>query len=83
MTELETLRAELAKRDAVIASMKLDTQRKLNCKVSTKGAVSIYGLGKWPVTLYLSQWEAFLPFVKSGAVERFIEVNRSQLSVKE
>ena len=82
MTELEALKAQLAAANAKIEAMKADRQAKLTCKVSEKGAVSVYGLGKWPVTLYLSQWEAFLPFVKSGAVERFIEANRSELSVK-
>lgn len=82
MTELETLRAELAKRDAIIAAMKADNQRKLTCKVSEKGAVSVYGLGQWPVTLYRSQWEQFIPFVKSGAIDRFIETNAALLSVK-
>ncbi len=66
----------------MVAKMKLDSQRKLTCKVSEKGAVAVYGLGKWPVTLYLSQWEQFVPFIKSGAVERFIEANRTSLSVK-
>lgn len=68
---------------ALVGQMKADTQRKLTCKVSEKGAISVYGLGKWPVTLYQSQWEQFIPFVKSGAVERFIEANKALLSVKE
>ncbi len=82
MTELESLRAEITKRDAIIAQLKTDSQRKLSCKVSEKGAVSVYGLGKWPVTLYKSQWDAMIAFVKSGAVERFIETNAADLSVK-
>lgn len=67
---------------AMVTSMKQDAQRKLSCKVSEKGAVSVYGLGRWPVTLYRSQWEALLGFVKTGAIERFIEANSAQLSVK-
>lgn len=67
---------------ALVGQMQKDNQRKLSCKVSDKGAVSVYGLGKWPVTLYRSQWEAMIGFVKSGAVERFIEANASLLSVK-
>lgn len=83
MTELETLRAELAKATATIVAMQKDNQRKLTCKVSEKGAVSVYGLGKWPVTLYKSQWDQFIPFVKSGVVDRFIEANAALLSVKQ
>lgn len=68
---------------AHIAQMEADKQRKLSCKVTEKGGVAVYGLGRFPVTLYLSQWEQLIPFVKSGALERFIEANRSSLSVKE
>lgn len=68
---------------AIISQMQADTQRKLSCKVSEKGGVSVYGLGRWPVTLYKSQWEALLAFAKSGAIERFIEANASLLSVKQ
>lgn len=82
MTELETLRAQLQAAQAQIVSLKSDAQRKLTCKVSEKGAVSVYGLGKWPVTLYKSQWDAFIPYIKSGAVERFLEANNADLSVK-
>lgn len=78
--QLETLNREQLV--ALVAKMQQDKQAKLHCKVSEKGAVSIYGLGRWPVTLYQSQWDAFIPFIKSGAVERFIEMNRDKLSVK-
>jgi hypothetical protein len=67
---------------ALVSKMQQDNTRKLSCKVSEKGAVSVYGMGKWPVTLYQSQWEAFIPFIKSGAVERFIEANAQALSTK-
>lgn len=68
--------------EALVTRMVADKQAKLTLKVSEKGAVSVYGMGKWPVTLYLSQWEAFIPFIKSGAVERFIELHQDELSVK-
>ena len=54
--------------------------RKLTLKVSEKGAVSVYGMGKFPVTLYAGQWERLL-----GAQEEitsFIEANRALLAVK-
>lgn len=79
----EQLEAWVANLEAQNTQLKADSQRKLSCKVSEKGAVSVYGLGRWPVTLYLSQWEAFIPFIKEGTIERFIETNRSMLSVKE
>jgi hypothetical protein len=81
--ELATLKGKSADElIAIIMQQKANAQRKLSCKVSDKGAVSVYGLGKWPVTLYASQWEAFLPFIKSGAVEQFMEANKALLSHK-
>lgn len=68
---------------AMVRNLQASSQAKLKCKVSEKGAVSVYGMGKWPVTLYLSQWESLIAFVKAGHVEQFIEANRSELSVKE
>lgn len=83
--------AEMSREDmlAMIEALKGQLQAakaaqgaKLRCKVSEKGGVSVYGLGRWPITLYKSQWEAFLPFVKSGVVDEFIAANASLLSVK-
>ena len=66
----------------MVEKLQADGQKKLSCKVGEKGGVAVYGLGRFPVSLYRSQWEAFIPFVKSGAVERFIEANAHLLSVK-
>lgn len=52
----------------------------VRCQVSPKGAVSVYGFGKWPVTLYGSQWDKL--FAQRETIEGFIEANRSALSVK-
>lgn len=49
-------------------------------KVSEKGAVSVYGLGRFPVTLYKDQWEAI--FENSDRLADFIASNSSRLSVK-
>lgn len=81
MTDLNTMsQAELI---ALVGRMKADAQRKLTLKVSEKGAVAMYGLGRFPVTLYRGQWERVIEAAKSGAVERFIADNASLLSVKE
>jgi len=42
----------------------------LSFKVSEKGAVSVYGLGRFPVTLYLEQWDAALPRCRASRVYR-------------
>jgi hypothetical protein len=73
-TELERLRAEnesLKKRPSSTASM----------KVSEKGAVSVYGLGRFPVTLYQEQWEKLLSM--ADEIRTFIAENKAKLKVKE
>lgn len=52
----------------------------ISIKVSEKGAVSIYGLQRFPVTLYAEQWEALL--AKAPSILSFIEANRPRLATK-
>jgi hypothetical protein len=52
----------------------------LYCKVSEKGAVSIYGLQRMPVTLYVEQWERLLGF--SDEIKQFLKENDSRLKRK-
>jgi hypothetical protein len=53
----------------------------LRFKVSEKGAVSVYGLGRFPVTLYLEQWENLLSH--TDELRQFIEANRAHLKMKD
>jgi hypothetical protein len=53
----------------------------LTAKVSEKGAVSVIGLGRFPVTLYADQWNAVLS--RGPAILAFIEANKDKLSTKE
>jgi hypothetical protein len=53
----------------------------ISFKVSEKGAVSVYGLGRFPVTLYLEQWETLLSHV--AELREFIEANKSRLKTKD
>jgi hypothetical protein len=52
----------------------------LYCKVSQKGALSVYGLQRMPVTLYVEQWERLLDF--SDNIREFIKENNSELKRK-
>jgi hypothetical protein len=63
--------------------LKATTKKGLSIRVSAKGAISIYGLGRFPVTLYWSQWVRLIELIKSGALEAFATDNESSLSVKE
>ncbi len=49
-------------------------------KVSEKGAVSVYGLGRFPVTLYKEQWKRLLAM--SADILAFIEANDAKLKAK-
>lgn len=69
--------------EALVSKMAAASQRKLSCKVSEKGAIAVYGLGRFPVTLYASQWEQLIPFIKSGAIEDCMAVNADKISRKE
>ena len=71
--ELERLRAENAK-------LKSKDSAELSLKVSEKGAVSLYGMGRFPVTLYKEQWLRIL--VSVPEIEAFIRENASKLKTK-
>jgi len=73
--ELERLRAE---NEALKQGRRPGS---VTIKVSEKGAVSVYGLGRFPVTLYQEQWLKLLAM--SDDIKRFIEENHGRLKVKE
>jgi len=77
----ETPEQELARLKAEIAALKKKNAPKTSLKVSQKGAVSMYGLGRFPVTLYREQWQRLLD--KKSEVLDFIEENTDKLAVKE
>ena len=55
----------------------------LKMKVSQKGAISVYGMGRFPVTLYASQWQRLdQELIQTGKMDDFIEDNRSGLKFK-
>ena len=65
---------------ALVAQLQAQPARKLTLKVSQKGALSLYGMGRFPVTLYREQWERL--FAARAEIEAFIKANASLLSVK-
>lgn len=54
---------------------------RLSCKVSAKGGVSVYGMGRWPVTLYAEQWGKLALFMPE--VLAFIQDNAHLMSSKD
>ena len=75
------LAALVAKLQADLAEAKAAKGRSLTLKVSEKGAVSLYGMGRFPVTLYGSQWERLLN--DADTIKAFLVANAGLLSVKE
>ena len=80
MNEQE-MKAELERLKAENESLKARTSKGISLKVSEKGAVSVYGMGRFPVTLYKEQWLKLLDM--SDDLRRFIEENNSKLKTKE
>jgi hypothetical protein len=60
---------------------RLATSGTLSFKVSEKGAVSVYGLGRFPVTLYFEQWHKLL--AQADELRTFLEANKAKLKLKE
>ena len=79
-TQNKTLEAELLALRAENEALKARAQSHLSYRVSEKGGVSVYGIGRFPVTLYSSQWERLL--AKSDAIKQFIVDNGDKLAVK-
>ncbi len=75
------LQAELEKLRAENEALKQKRNTAVSMKVSEKGAVSVYGLGRFPVTLYQEQWVKLLGI--ADEIKTFIEENKSKLKVKE
>ncbi|HMC62726.1 MAG TPA: hypothetical protein VKJ01_26265 [Candidatus Solibacter sp.] len=82
MASPEELQAELERLRAENEALKKPSSRgQLSLKVSEKGALSVYGLGRFPVTLYREQWEKLLGL--SDAIREFIKANDQTLKKKE
>ena len=72
------LLARVAELEKQVATQKAGS---LQFKVSQKGAVSVYGLGRFPVTLYYGQWARLLD--SSDELRAFLEENKSKLKLKD
>jgi len=81
MSTEEELRKELEKLKAENEALKNRGAKGVSMKVSEKGAVSIYGMGRFPVTLYQEQWIKLLDM--SDDIRAFIKENEAKLKKKE
>jgi hypothetical protein len=76
----EALKVELERLRNENAALKKGAATGLTMKVSEKGAVSVYGMGRFPVTLYKEQWLKLLGM--SDDIRAFIKANEGQLKTK-
>ena len=81
MSTEDEMRAELERLKAENESLKARTSKGISLKVSEKGGVSVYGMGRFPVTLYKEQWLKLLDMNED--IRRFIADNDSKLKTKD
>jgi hypothetical protein len=77
----EEMKAELERLRAENNRLKQRGSRGVSMKVSEKGGLSIYGLGRFPVTLYKEQWEKLLDMADD--IRSFIAENNAKLKHKD
>ena len=77
----DDIKAELEKLKKENAALKKGAAAGITMKVSEKGALSIYGMGRFPVTLYKEQWIKLLDMADD--IRTFISANDGQLKTKE
>ena len=76
----DALRDEVERLKAENAALKARATRGVSIKVSEKGGVSVYGLGRFPVTLYKEQWTKLLDMADD--IRAFIRDNDANLKAK-
>jgi hypothetical protein len=77
----DDMRAELERLRQENAALKKGAARGVSLKVSEKGGLSVYGLGRFPVTLYKEQWVKLLDL--SEEIRTFISTHDRELKTKE
>lgn len=77
----DDLRAELERLRQENESLKRGATRGVSLKVSEKGGVSVYGLGRFPITFYQEQWIKLLDM--ADQIRAFIKEHESELKKKE
>ena len=76
----EEMQAELERLRAENASLKAKTTRELRLQVSQKGAVSLYGVRRFPITFYADEWDTILGM--ADEIRTFISQNGAELKRK-
>jgi hypothetical protein len=80
MSDVEELKAQLEALKKENEELKKGSSPSPTLKVSTKGGVSLYGLGRFPVTLYKEQWLKLLD--QADDIRKFIDAHSAELKTK-
>jgi hypothetical protein len=80
MMSEEDMRAELERLRSENAALKKSSSKGVSMKVSEKGGLSVYGLGRFPLTLYKEQWTKLLDL--SDEIRAFIKAHEAELKTK-
>ena len=81
LAQLKTGEIDEDQADKLLEDLERQKRGTLYCKVSQKGGLSLYGLQRMPVTLYVEQWERLLDF--SEEIRKFIGEHNDELKRKE
>ena len=76
----DEMRAELERLKKENEALKKGANRPISMKVSEKGGLSVYGLGRFPITLYKEQWSALLDM--ADEIRAFLRTHDAQLKSK-
>lgn len=77
----EEMRAELERLTKENEALKKGAVRGVSLKVSEKGGLSVYGLGRFPITLYKEQWAKLLEL--SDEIRQFLKTHDAELKSKQ
>jgi hypothetical protein len=81
----ETAEQRLARLEAENRALREQIEQRktgqLRLKISEKGGLSVYGLGRFPVTLYKEQWVRLLDYGEE--IRKFLQANDQQLKAKQ
>ncbi len=77
----DDMKAELERLRAENEALKKRSGKPISLKVSDKGGLSVYGMGRFPITLYQEQWLKLIDMAEE--IRAFIEANQATLKKKE
>lgn len=78
--QIEYYKAENSRLTQEAENTRLAKQAKVTCKVGKQGGVSVYGLQRFPVTLYANGWNMLSEFITSGGLAKFMELHKAELA---